>query len=177
MVDVEEAQAGWEEDSVGRRVVLVCYNPRWSEILVLRFVICIPGVGEVVEIWGRWLGSCCMDDDRLAYSRRTEKANTTIAFNPNLMRRDHTSNKEMLKMKISNAVAVISTPLHRIHWSTPQSQPVDRVRLDLSLPSIPDRSSYHVDALLSMGSVPRLRHSALKCCGEQAYQTSDDAYA
>lgn len=53
---------------------------------------------------------------RLTYSRRTEKANTTIAFNPILMRRDHTSNSEMLKMNTSNAIAVVSTPLHRLHY-------------------------------------------------------------
>ena len=49
------------------------------------------------------------------YSKRTEKANTTIAFNPSLMRRDQTNNSEMLKMNTSNAIAVISTPLHKLH--------------------------------------------------------------
>lgn len=53
--------------------------------------------------------------DWLTYSRRTENANTTVAFNPSLMRRDHTSNSEMPKMKTSNAIAVVSTPLHKVH--------------------------------------------------------------
>lgn len=50
------------------------------------------------------------------YSRRTEKAKTTIAFSLNFMRSDQTNNSEMLKMKISSATAVSSTPFHRRHY-------------------------------------------------------------
>jgi hypothetical protein len=51
------------------------------------------------------------------YSRRTENANTTIAFSLNFMRNDQTSKSEMPKMKTSSATAVSSTPFHRRHCS------------------------------------------------------------
>lgn len=54
------------------------------------------------------------------YRRRTENANTTIAFSLNFMRNDQTNKSEMPKMKISSATAVSSTPFHKRHyfWST-----------------------------------------------------------
>lgn len=50
------------------------------------------------------------------YSSRTENANTTIAFNLSLIRRDHTSNNEMPNMKTSSAMAEISMAHHNAHW-------------------------------------------------------------
>ena len=64
------------------------------------------GLGdEEIVGFGRGNLAVWMIDDS-TYSKRTEKANTTIAFNPSLMRRDQTNNSEMLKMKTSNAIAV-----------------------------------------------------------------------
>lgn len=58
------------------------------------------------------------------YSRRTEKANTTIAFSFNLIRSDQTSNSEMPKMKTSSAMAVSSTPFHRSHCNSSGRVPI-----------------------------------------------------
>jgi hypothetical protein len=104
VVDVEEAEGDGEEDSVlGEAGVSFSCGQCGKRLL-----------RETSE----WL------DDRLTVGERTEKADTTIAFNPSLMRRDHTNNSEMLKMKISNAIAVISIPRHKFHCSKSVSWPV-----------------------------------------------------
>lgn len=51
------------------------------------------------------------------YSKRTENANTTIAFSLNFMRNDQTNSNDMPEMKTSSATAVSSTPFHRRHYS------------------------------------------------------------
>jgi hypothetical protein len=102
------------------------------------------------------------------YSRRTEKADTTIAFNLSLMRRDQTNNSEMLKMNTSSTIAVISIPRHIFHCSKSVSRPVSRAILSLCRRGS-DKVTHYIDALPSIGSAPWLWQLALERGGEQAY--------
>ena len=130
------------------------------------------GLGdEEIVGFGRGNLAVWMIDDS-TYSKRTEKANTTIAFNPSLMRRDQTNNSEMLKMNTSNAIAVISTPLHKLHCRNMEVSKISQASLSDST-----CISYRIDALPSVRSAPRLWHLALECCGKEADQTSDNADA
>lgn len=126
------------------------------------------GDNEIGGTWkGRWLIGQVVG--WLTYSRRTEKANTTIAFKPSLIRRDHTNNNEMLKMKTSSAIAVVSTAVHRpiCNKSVSQSVRQDHLfamfRLSLSpYQYIAARQEHSMVLAIGTGTRPRTGISNLR---------------